>query len=77
LGHVKHKGYGLLRRRRWGEYLTIVSTALLIAPEITELLKHPIGLKVGGLLLNVIIVLYLLIRLIRRRCAAVQPVPHL
>ncbi|MBW0010906.1 MAG: DUF2127 domain-containing protein, partial [Pseudonocardiales bacterium] len=23
------EGYGLLRRRRWGEYLTVVSTALL------------------------------------------------
>ncbi len=63
------EGYGLLRRRQWGEYLTVVSTALLFIPEVQELLKHPTGLKVGGLLLNVVIVGYLLIRLLRRRRA--------
>jgi uncharacterized membrane protein (DUF2068 family) len=61
------EGYGLFRRRPWGEYLTVVSTALLFIPEIGELVKHPTGLKVGGLLLNVVIVIYLVIRLVRRR----------
>ncbi len=28
------EGYGLLRRRRWAEYLTIVATSLLFIPEI-------------------------------------------
>ena len=28
------EGYGLLRRRRWGEYLTVLATALLFIPEI-------------------------------------------
>ena len=69
------EGYGLLRRRPWGEYLTVVSTALLISPEIQELLKHPTGLKVGGLLLNVIIVGYLVIRLVRRRRAVQRDQP--
>jgi uncharacterized membrane protein (DUF2068 family) len=63
------EGYGLLRRRQWGEYLTVVSTALLLVPEVQELIKHPTGLKVGGLLLNVVIVVYLVIRLLRRRRA--------
>ena len=66
------EGYGLLRRRLWGEYLTIVSTALLIIPEVSELLTHPTGLKVGGLLLNIVIVGYLIVRLIRRRRANQQ-----
>jgi uncharacterized membrane protein (DUF2068 family) len=61
------EGYGLLRRRQWAEYLTVVATALLLVPEIQELLRHPTGLKVGGLLLNVVIVVYLIIRLVRRR----------
>jgi uncharacterized membrane protein (DUF2068 family) len=63
------EGYGLLRRRQWGEYLTVVSTALLFVPEIHELLTRPTGLKWGGFLLNVVIVVYLVIRIIRRRRA--------
>jgi uncharacterized membrane protein (DUF2068 family) len=61
------EGYGLLRRRRWAEYLTVVATALLFIPEIQELIKHPTGLKIGALLLNIVIVVYLIIRLVRRR----------
>jgi uncharacterized membrane protein (DUF2068 family) len=61
------EGYGLLRRRRWGEYLTIVSTALLLIPEVQELFKHPTWLKVGALVLNVVIVIYLIVRVLRRR----------
>jgi uncharacterized membrane protein (DUF2068 family) len=60
------EGYGLFRRRRWGEYLTIISTALLFVPEIQELHKHPTLLKVGGLVLNVVIVVYLIVRQLRR-----------
>ena len=57
------EAYGLLRRRQWGEYLTVVSTALLFIPEIHELLNKPAPLKVFALLLNIIIVGYLIIRL--------------
>lgn len=64
------EGYGLLRHRLWGEYLTIVGTALLIIPEVDELLKHPTALKVGGLVLNALIVAYLVARLVRRRRSA-------
>jgi uncharacterized membrane protein (DUF2068 family) len=39
------EGYGLLRRRQWAEYLTVVATALLFTfiPGVQELLKHPPG----------------------------------
>ena len=63
------EGYGLFRRRQWAKYLTVVATALLFIPEVQELLNHPTGLKVAALLLNVVIVVYLVIRLIRRRHA--------
>ncbi|MBV8994455.1 MAG: DUF2127 domain-containing protein [Pseudonocardiales bacterium] len=63
------ESYGLLRRRPWAEYLTVVSTALLFIPEVQELLKHPTELKVAALLVNVVIVVYLVIRLVRRRHA--------
>lgn len=61
------EGYGLLRRRSWAEYLTIVSTALLLVPEVMELLKHPTALKIGGLILNILVVGYLVARVVQRR----------
>lgn len=61
------EAYGLLRRRPWGEYLTVISTALLFIPEINELLTKPTTLKVVALTLNIIIVGYLVVRLVRRR----------
>ena len=61
------EAYGLLRRRRWGEYLTVVTTALLLVPEVHELLTRPTALKIGGLVLNVVVVGYLVIRLVRHR----------
>ncbi len=61
------EAYGLLRRRLWGEYLTVISTALLFIPEIQELIHKPTGLKIAALVLNIIIVVYLVVRLVRRR----------
>jgi uncharacterized membrane protein (DUF2068 family) len=60
------EAYGLWRRRRWGEYLTIVATALLLIPEVDEIVKKPSVLKALGLVLNLAIVAYLITRLRRR-----------
>jgi len=60
------EGYGLFRRKRWGEYLTIIATSLLFIPEISELIKKPTPLKILALILNVVIVAYLIYRLRRR-----------
>ncbi len=59
------EAYGLWRRRRWGEYLTIVATSLLLIPEVDELAKRPTALKAAGLALNVLIVAYLVARVWR------------
>jgi len=59
------EGYGLWRRRRWGEQLTIVATSLLFIPEIWEITKTPTALKIGALLLNIAVVIYLIVRLRR------------
>jgi uncharacterized membrane protein (DUF2068 family) len=61
------EGVGLWRRRTWAEYLTILSTALLLIPEVQELAKRPTDLKIIGLVLNVVIVAYLIARLVRSR----------
>lgn len=59
------EAYGLFRRRRWGEWLTVVATSLLLIPEVWELTKSATPLKVGALLLNLLVVAYLLRRLQR------------
>lgn len=66
LGYAVLEGaeaYGLWRRRRWGEWLTVLATSLLLVPEVWELTKSTTLLKVGALLANIAIVIYLLWRL--------------
>ncbi|MGI8903857.1 MAG: DUF2127 domain-containing protein [Solirubrobacteraceae bacterium] len=60
------EGYGLFRRRRWAEYLTIVATALLFIPEIDEIVKKPTALKFAALVVNIAVVIYLVVRLRRK-----------
>jgi uncharacterized membrane protein (DUF2068 family) len=57
------EAYGLWMRRRWGEWLTVVATSLLLIPEVWELIKSATLLKVGALLVNLLVVAYLLWRL--------------
>ncbi len=54
------EGIGLLLRKRWAEYFTIVSTGLLIPLEMYELIRHVTALKALILLFNVTIVAYLI-----------------
>jgi uncharacterized membrane protein (DUF2068 family) len=60
------EAYGLWTRRRWGEWLTVLATSLLLIPEVWELAKSASVLKVGALLVNLAVVAYLLWRLRRR-----------
>jgi uncharacterized membrane protein (DUF2068 family) len=59
------EAYGLWMRRRWGEWLTVIATALLLIPESIEIAKGASPLKVGGLLVNLLVVGYLVWRLRR------------
>jgi uncharacterized membrane protein (DUF2068 family) len=59
------EAYGLFRRRRWGEWLTVIATSLLFIPEIWELTKSASVLKVGAVIVNVLVVAYLLWQLRR------------
>jgi len=60
------EGYGLWRRYRWAEWLTVIATSLLVPLELYELVRNPSALKAAGLLVNVLIVIYLL-RVVTRR----------
>ena len=63
------EGIGLIRRKRWAEYLTVIATALLIPVELYEVIRHFGPVKLAILVLNIAIV-WFLIRLLRREPAA-------
>ena len=71
------EGVGLLRRRRWAEWLTVFVTASFIPFEIYELARHPGAGKIVALALNVAIVVYLAWRRLKGRrrspAAGLQP----
>jgi uncharacterized membrane protein (DUF2068 family) len=56
------EGGGLLLRKHWAEYFTIVTTGLLIPLEIYELVRHFTWVKVAVTLINILIVWYLVAR---------------
>jgi uncharacterized membrane protein (DUF2068 family) len=60
------EGTGLLLRKPWAEYFTIVTTGGLIPLEVFELAKHITVAKTAVLLINIAIVVYLVLRVRRR-----------
>lgn len=60
------EGIGLLMKKRWAEYLTVVTTAILIPLEIYEILIHMKIPRIVLLIVNTAIVWYLARRLVRR-----------
>ena len=61
------EGVGLWLDQLWAEYLTVIATSLLIPFELYELAVRPSLWKAGGILVNVMIVIYLAWALRRRR----------
>jgi uncharacterized membrane protein (DUF2068 family) len=57
------EGTGLWLQRRWGEWATVVITGLLIPVEAYEIHRHPSAVKIGVLVLNVAVVVYLIYRI--------------
>jgi uncharacterized membrane protein (DUF2068 family) len=53
------EGIGLARGRRWGEYLTIGVTLSFLPFEVIAVFHHTTWLRVGTLLVNVAVVIYL------------------
>ncbi|MFL6351086.1 MAG: DUF2127 domain-containing protein [Bryobacteraceae bacterium] len=63
------EGTGLLMRRHWAEYFTVITTAALIPLEIYEIVRRLSFPKITVLVINIGIVVYLIARLRRRRAA--------
>ena len=64
-GLLLTEGTGLLLRKRWAEYFTIITTALLVPLEVYELVRHLTTVKVIVLIVNVAIVIYLIVHVRR------------
>ncbi len=65
-GLLLTEGTGLLFRKRWAEYFTIITTAGLIPLEVYEISRHLTATKIVVLLVNVAIVIYLVVRVRRK-----------
>ena len=70
------EGTGLLLRKRWAEYFTVISTSLLIPLEIYEIFHHLTAIKILVLLINIVIVIYLIIRVRQKPSSSDEPVAH-
>jgi uncharacterized membrane protein (DUF2068 family) len=61
------EGTGLALRKRWAEYLTIVSTASLLPLEVYEIVKRADAARIVVLVANIAIVVYLVFEVRRTR----------
>jgi uncharacterized membrane protein (DUF2068 family) len=66
-GLLLTEGTGLLLRKRWAEYFTIITTAGLIPLELYEMSRHLTVGKIVVLIVNVAIVVYLVVRVRQSR----------
>lgn len=57
------EGTGLWLKRRWGEWVTVVLTGMLVPVEVYEIVHRPTAIKVLVLLVNVGILFYLIHRI--------------
>ncbi len=69
-GLLLTEGTGLLLRKHWAEYFTIITTGVFIPLELYEIARHVSVSKILVLIVNVAIVVYLVIRVRRRPRAA-------
>jgi uncharacterized membrane protein (DUF2068 family) len=69
------EGIGLWLERSWAAYLTVISTSLLLPFELYEVIDRVSTLRVGVLILNLVIVLYLVSQLKRHALRSRAPVP--
>jgi uncharacterized membrane protein (DUF2068 family) len=69
------EGIGLWLERSWAAYLTVISTSLLLPFELYEVIDRVSMLRVGVLMLNLVIVLYLVVQLKQHTLRSRAPVP--
>lgn len=66
-GILLTEGIGLLMKKHWAEWFTVISTAVFIPLELYEIYHRFTWVRVGILLINVAIVWYLVNRIRKRK----------
>jgi len=66
------EGVGLIMKKRWAEWLTVVATASLVPLEVYEIVRHPRPLRVAVLVVNLAIAWYLAARIRRDDASLVE-----
>jgi len=66
-GLLLTEGTGLLLRKRWAQYFTIITTAGLIPLEVYETNRHLTAAKIVVLMINILILIYLVVNVRRAR----------
>jgi uncharacterized membrane protein (DUF2068 family) len=61
------EGVGLLKRKHWAEWFTVISTAVFVPLEVYEIVERFTWVRVGVLVVNLAIVWYLVDRIRSRR----------
>lgn len=69
------EAYGLWHGRRWGEWLAAASGMLYVPFEVIELCKKATWLRAGSLVVNIIVVAYLIVVLVRSRASVLPQAP--
>jgi uncharacterized membrane protein (DUF2068 family) len=65
-GIVLTEGFGLWLQKTWGEYVTIVATGIFIPLELYEIVKRVSVARILLTIVNILVVVYLVIRLKRK-----------
>jgi uncharacterized membrane protein (DUF2068 family) len=63
------EAYGLWREKHWAEWFGVISAGLYLPFELVHMVRHPSGLTIAVILLNVAIVIYLARLLFQQRAA--------
>ena len=61
------EGTGLLLRKRWAEWLTVVVTSSFMPFEVYELVHHATATRAIALVVNALVVVYLVVRIHMRK----------
>jgi uncharacterized membrane protein (DUF2068 family) len=64
------EGIGLWMLKRWAEWFTAIITASLVPVEVYEIVQRTTALRILVLLINIAVVVYLLLRIVKDRPAA-------